>query len=194
MKRTIKIGFDFDGVIMYNPARLIRPIISQFKKKGLIKRKRLQFFRPKAGIQTFFWQLLHKSSVFPALGLGKLRKLAKLNNVELYLITGRFAELKDDYDFWLKKIGAKQIFKATYINDKNEQPHLFKEKMIKKLNLDHFVEDNWDIVEHLKNNTQARIFWIFNLFDRNKKHEDKHPGLMSVADALEKIIHNSHKK
>ena len=58
--------------------------------------------------------------------------------------------------------------------------------MIEKLNLDAFVEDNWDIVKYLQNisdhdkKVDTRIFWIYNLFDRFKKYPRKFPHLKDL--------------
>ena len=65
--------------------------------------------------------------------------------------------------------------------------------MIKKLNLDIYVEDNWDIVNHLnveiKNQkSKIKIFWIFNLLDRNIKYKNKFSSLKSVILSLSKDL------
>ncbi|NCO88386.1 hypothetical protein GW881_00520, partial [Candidatus Roizmanbacteria bacterium] len=75
-------------------------------------------------------------------------------------------------------------------NSKNEQPHIFKEKMIKKLNLDIYVEDNWDIVNYLEKknfedgNKQRKIVWIYNFFDRQIKYKDRFPILRSAIKMI----------
>lgn len=186
MKKKLKVGFDMDGVILYNPARLVRPLISHLKDVGLIKRKRMQFFRPRPGWQTLMWRLFHKSSVFPAPGLETLRELVKKGEIEAYLITGRFSELKSDYQHWMKKIKADEIFKECFINDQNEQPHLFKERMAKELNLDVFIEDNWDIVNYLRKKLTLKVCWVYNMLDKKIDHKYKFTGLNSVVSWIQR--------
>jgi hypothetical protein len=65
MKSKIHIGFDFDGVIAYNPARIIRAPVSLFKRK-VLHDSRLHFIYPKHAWQRFIWKLLHESSLYPA--------------------------------------------------------------------------------------------------------------------------------
>jgi hypothetical protein len=58
--------------------------------------------------------------------------------------------------------------------------------MIKKLNLDIFVEDNWDIVKYLKNIKKTKIFWIYNLLDKKIKYQYKFKSLKEVVSFLKK--------
>lgn len=195
MSKILRVGFDLDGVILYNPARIIRPIISLLKKKNLMKRKQLQFFVPKTKLQEIMWYLFHKSSIFVAPGLDEVCQLVKAGKLEAYIITGRFSHLKNDFNKWQKKMEASNIFKACYLNEKDEQPHLFKEKMINKLKLDVFIEDNADIVDYLaskfgKNKKKAEIFWVYNLFDKRLAYPLKFAGLKQAVQAL-KIRLNS---
>jgi hypothetical protein len=63
--------------------------------------------------------------------------------------------------------------------------------MIKKLNLDIFVEDNWDIVNYfksqmsnLKSKKKVKIFWIYNLLDRKIKYRYKFSSLKEVIKKI----------
>ena len=72
--------------------------------------------------------------------------------------------MKDNIHDLLQKYdlsGVKQIIQ----NHQDQQPHLYKLKLIKKLKLDYFVEDNWDIVKYLSTYSKAKIIWIDNLVD-----------------------------
>ncbi|OGV96812.1 hypothetical protein A2W24_03170 [Microgenomates group bacterium RBG_16_45_19] len=184
-KAIPKVGFDLDGVILYNPARLARPLITGYKR--LILNKPLTAFTiPHTPLQRFIWTLLHKSSFFIAPGFNELKTLVRQGRLEAYLVTARFDFLKSDLDRWLEKIEADKIFKAVYFNQKNEQPHLYKLKIIKQLQLDYFVEDNWDIVKNLAvaPHLNTKIFWIYNLFDRRLAYPYKYPTLRRALAAL----------
>ncbi|MEO8581256.1 MAG: glycosyltransferase family 4 protein [Patescibacteria group bacterium] len=195
-KKPLRVGFDFDGVIMYNPARIIRPVVSFFKRKRiLVHRKELDFFIPKIPLhQAFFW-LLHQSSLFPALNLKEIQDLVESGEIEAYVITGRFSFLKPDFERWMKKINAKKIFKGCYSNELDEQPHLFKARKINELKLDVFIEDNWDIVNYLhrkfwikESNNKVRVLWIYNLLDRNIRFDHRFPQLRDVLKHLRQDI------
>jgi len=188
--KVLKVGFDLDGVLLYNPARICRPII-YFIKKYILKRKTNQFYYPKNKLEQFIWLFLHKSSLFPAPGVKEIKQLIKEKKIKAYVISARYESLKEDFLFWKKKIDPENLFSSWYYNEKNDQPHLYKEKMIKKLNLDIFVEDNWDIVKYLKTQNsklksgkKTKIFWIYNLLDRKIKYWYKFSSLKEVIKKI----------
>ena len=169
-KQILKVGFDLDGVLLYNPARIARPVIV-FIKKIFFKKEVNKFHYPKTNLQKLVWLTFHKIVFGPATGYEELKKLIKAKRIKAYIITGRNESLKNDFNRWMKKLEANKYFSGCYFNDKNEQPYLFKEKMIKKLNLDIYVEDNWDIVRNINSkfeirNSNLKIFWIYNIRTR----------------------------
>ena len=184
--RLLSIGFDLDGVLLYNPARIVRPIIS-FIKNIFIKKKGLSFYSPHTFWEKQLWRLFHKSSIFIAPGLDDIKKLIRTKKIKAYIITARYSYLKNDLKKWLKKMKINQSFSGIYYNQKDEQPHLFKEKMIRKLKLDLYIEDNWDIVKYLESKVKSqklKVFWIFNLLDRNINYKYKFPSLKNVIKYL----------
>ncbi|MEO6508779.1 MAG: hypothetical protein ABIO02_02400 [Patescibacteria group bacterium] len=188
---TIKrVGFDLDGVVLYNPMRIFRPFISLAKKNDKDEHV-VRFYVPQKKLMKVIWKLIHKSSLFVAPGFYDTIKLLKDNNIEAYLITGRFGTLKEDFDKWMKKVDAKNNFKAFYHNPKDEQPHLFKKRMIDELKLDVFIDDNWDIVHYLSSefkNTNKKILWITNIFDRKKRYDLKFSGMNKVYHYFKKDL------
>ncbi len=186
-RKPIKVGFDLDGVLLYNPARVVRPFISLLKKKKiLIDRKELEFYVPKPGPQQFMWDFFHKSSCFMASGIDRIRLMKEEGLIEPYLITGRFGHLENDFNKWKRKMGADELFIKCYMNSADEQPHLFKERLIQELNLEIFVEDNWDIVKYLSSNNKRKIIWVSNIFDWKIKHPYKVSNLNQAIDLIEK--------
>jgi|SRR3990167_5737208 len=188
MKKTpLKVGFDLDGVILYNPIRIARPIFSFFRHTILNKPKK-KFYIPKNNLGKVIWFLIHKSSFMPANGYKRLKKLVKNKKIQAYLITGRYSALKSDFDAWKNKLNTKSIFKMTLYNKNNLQPHEFKNQMIKKYKLDYFIEDNFDIINLLSKNDDLKILWITNLFDRFINYEYKFTSLNKTLDYLEKEL------
>ncbi len=128
----------------------------------------------------------------PDLALKDIKKLVMANKIKAYIITGRYSFLKKDYEIWLKKIKAKTIFIKCYQNQNDLQPNEFKEIMIKKLNLDVYVEDNWDIVRKINppaggQKSKVKILWITNILDKNIPYLYKFNNLKEV---LEYLIHS----
>lgn len=199
-RKKIKVGFDFDGVIAYNPFRIIRWPVSYFKK-NILGIKKLQFWYPEKRWQQIFWTILHESSVFPARGIDLLKELIEQDRIEAHLITARFSFLDNHLYKWLEKYHLKKLFKTITLNKHDEQPHIFKEKMIEKEKLDYFVEDNWDIVRYLNNkqktinlpaqtgNQQStRIYWIYNILDHFVVYPHKFPYLGKALEEIEKLL------
>lgn len=191
MKRAqkIKIGFDLDGVLLYNPARIFRPITVSLKK--ILKRKKRQkthFYYPKTKIEQFIWLLVHYSSLFIAPGFEDIRTLSKNPNIELYIVTSRYDCLKGDFDRWLKKMHASEVFHGTFHNAHNLQPHVFKAQQIAALKLDYFVEDNWDIVRHITSHTKTKALWISNTLDRDIPYPHKFLSLKAAVHHLKQLV------
>lgn len=184
--KPLRVGFDLDGVLLYNPARIARMPISIFKRLFL-KKKELKFYYPKSRFEKGMWRAFHWTSMFIAPGFDEVKNLAKSGKIEAYIVTARYSFLKSDFEKWLKKMEINHIFKGIYQNTADEQPHLFKERMIKKLKLDIFVEDNKDIVDHLNKNTATQIFWIFNILDYFIIYERKFPMLDKVINYINRI-------
>jgi hypothetical protein len=185
-KRPLRIGFDLDGVILYNPVRIFRPIAG-FISPLIYPKKKSRFYVPHSKVEELFWKLLHKTSFIPSSGILHIKELVKKGHIEAYIITGRYKILESDFLSWMKKIEADSFLKAFYLNEKNKQPHLYKEDMIKKLNLDIYVEDNWGIVKHISKNSNTKILWIYNILDRSIPYPFKFP---SLKHAMQHVVKN----
>jgi len=187
--KKIKIGFDLDGVILDNPSRIFRSLIARSKKAHLFPRKELEFYHPHSPISNFLWLMIHKSSFKLANGFSELEQLALDEKIEIYVISARFACLKSDTARWLKVINRKHSFKGIYFNDQDEQPHFFKKRMIEKLMLDYFVEDNWDVASYLaREQKKVQIWWLSNFFDQTIKYPYKFFSLKEVILKIKNLL------
>lgn len=179
----LKIGFDLDGVLLYNPARVFRPITIGVKK--LLPKKaaadHVHFYYPTSRLEQIIWHIVHWSSLFVAEGFDDIKDLTKKNKIEAYIVTSRYDCLKSDFQRWLKTLNKEHSFIQTFHNEQNLQPHVFKEKKIKELGLDFFVEDNWDIVRHINKTTKTPTLWISNALDREIPYDLK---FFTLKDAM----------
>ena len=139
--KILKVGFDLDGVLLYNPARIVRPIIATIKKV-VVKNRQIKFYYPKTSAEKYIWTIFHKSSLFIAPGFDEIISMVKNKRISAYIVTSRYSFLKNDLNHWLQKLEIDNLFDGIHCNENDEQPHIFKEKILKKLNLDIFVEDN----------------------------------------------------
>ena len=182
-KRVIRVGLDFDGVVAYNPFRVIRAPIKWFKREVLGIHK-LTFFVPKNWWQRILWSVVHESSVFPAKGVDLLREMAKRDDMEFHLVTARYGFLKDNLENWLDKYRVRNLFKSININEDQEQPHVYKLEVIERLKLDYYVEDNLDTVTFVVEKTRAKIFWIYNFMDKRHEYPFKFLYLGAALEAI----------
>lgn len=182
--KIIKVGIDFDGVLAYNPFRLARAPVTFFKRHFLGVKK-TQFYIPKSEPEKFIWTILHESSVLPGKGAGLLRSLVKEGNIEAHLVTARFGFLQPGLDSWLRRWNLTKTFKTITMNHADEQPHLYKTRVVGEKKLDFFIEDNFDIVSHIAPRSPTRVMWIYNIIDRGKPYEWKYPYL---EKALQEIM------
>ncbi len=159
-RKIIKIGFDLDGVIVGKPPLVSKGLIEFLTKKPA--NSSLHFRFPKSLFEQYVRKFSHFYLFRPPLRQN-IDFIKKLNSkkYELYVISGRYSFLTLETDCWLKKRDLGNLFKAVFINLGNEQPHLFKERIIKELNLDYFFEDDPDTVAHLgKKISRTKTFLV----------------------------------
>jgi hypothetical protein len=182
MPSILRIGFDFDGVILYNPFRITRPIVYNLKKY-LFKKRVDKFFVPSVGWKQQLVRFIHNSSYKPNDGFDQFIALTKNQQVQIYIITGRFSFLQKDLTKLIRRYHLENI--PLYQNLKDEQPTIFKARKIRELKLDYFVEDNWDVVKYLNQKTTTKVIWIRNLIDRwFISHQ---PQVDNLGEALQQI-------
>ena len=187
-QKKLKAGFDFDGVIAYNPLRVLRKPVNMIMRV-ILGKSSLEYY-PQSKQSQWLWKILHKSSFLPSPGLKDLRKLLEEDKIEGYIITGRFAMLDEDLRRWLQQHEIEHLFKRIYVNKKNKFPYIFKEEMINKLKLDYFLEDNWDVIKYLNRSlpkqSKTQLHWIYNIIDHFIPYKNKHPHLSSFLTTITK--------
>ena len=179
----IRIGLDFDGVVAYNPLRIVRGPITYIKRR-VLKKKKTEFYIPTSWLMKFIFWLPHQWSFLPGFGIKTLKKLVKEGKVEACIVSGRYGYLDAQIPIWLKRRGLDTVFTAVYANEKNEQPHLFKERMLHQLKLDCFIEDNFDIVSYLQKRTATKVYWIYNILDKGQAYPFKFSSIQAVLQTL----------
>lgn len=158
MEKKIKIAFDLDGVIIDKPPlipkKLLEKLFRGFKNKGL------HYRFPKTQFEQQIRKLSHFYLFRPPIkkNIEFIKKLALSKKYELYVVSGRYLFLKNQTENWLEKRGLTSIFKKVFINLNNEQPHLYKEKMLAKIGADIYVDDDFLLADYLSKNKNCRIF------------------------------------
>jgi hypothetical protein len=72
--KTLKVGFDLDGVILYNPIRVFRPFVASIKP-FIFKKSNNKFYFPKNPFTQFIWRMLHFTSFRLNSGFEDIRQL-----------------------------------------------------------------------------------------------------------------------
>lgn len=163
----MKIGFDLDKVFINTPPLIPNAVINKFYKKrdnGILL----------YNIPSRPEQLLRKAVHTPLLrqpmkkNLTFLNELSKDKKHQLYLISSRFNFLEPETTRLVKKYELDKIFDKLYFNYDNKQPHEFKNEVLKKLNLDIFIDDDLSLVRYVaKDNPQTKFFW-FDQYSKEK--------------------------
>ncbi|MEI7652815.1 MAG: hypothetical protein WCJ70_00865 [bacterium] len=183
-RKPLRVGFDLDGVLLYNPFCSLRPVthaLSHLRTKS----KSPSFYVPKHALTKFVWKLIHYTSIYPAVSMDSFHEFCNKNGIESYVVTARFRCLEGLFERWKAKYHADAVFKACFQNLRDEQPHLFKAQKINELQLDYYVEDNWSIVQHLNSHTKAKIFWVANPLDKSLiSYSHRFDDLQSALEAI----------
>jgi hypothetical protein len=158
----MKIGFDLDRVFINYPPFMPGFIIDYlYKNHGT---KKLSYRIPSSPVEIFIRRASHWWIFRPPIqqNIDYLHSLAKTGKHELYLISSRYGFLRPQTEFILNKYGLIKPFKQIYLNLKNEQAHEFKKRIIDKLGIDLFIDDDSDLINFLaSSNSQIKLFHCF---------------------------------
>ena len=155
----MKIGFDLDKIFIDYPPLIPDAIIDKLYKK---KVNGDLLYRTPSKPEQFLRQISHIPLLRPAIkhNISFLRALAK-RNYHLYLISSRFGFLEKQTLSRMQELGLDLLFEKMYFNFENEQPHIFKEGVLKKLQLDSYVDDDIHLLKHVaKTNKHTRLYWL----------------------------------
>lgn len=147
-QKIIKVGFDLDGVIIDKPPFMPKILIEWLYRSH--KNKRLAYRFPNKPEQIIRW-----ISHFPVFRPPLKKNLEylidyKKNNHNIVAISSRYSFLEKRTQNWIKANGLEKVFTKVYLNTKDEQPHLFKERILKKISLDMYIDDDKPLVNYLK--------------------------------------------
>ncbi len=153
------IGFDLDKIFINSPPFIPDNILQRMYRK--VDHDQLRFRIPSKPEQFLricihlppFRQPIVENILF-------LRTFPKKNH-KLYLISSRFGFLKKITNNLIKRHKLDQIFDEMYFNFADEQPHIFKDSMVKKLKLHRYVDDDLPLLNYLaKRNKKIKFYWL----------------------------------
>lgn len=155
----MKIGFDLDKVLINYPPFFPSVLFDRLYKK---KDNGVLLYRIPTLPDQLARKILHLPFLRPPIAenLALLRSIPKDTN-NLYLISSRFKFLEGETKRLVKKHRLDKTFDSLYFNFENKQPHLFKEEVLKKLNLDIYIDDDLSLLKHVaKSNPATKFYWL----------------------------------
>jgi uncharacterized HAD superfamily protein len=157
----MKIGFDLDRVLINYPPIVPALFIDWLYRNHDVK-EQVSYRYPKSSFERWFRKLTHFYLLRPKMtkNVDFVVSLSQSSNHDLYLVSSRYKFLEDLTLKILNRYGLGSAFKSVNLNIKDEQPHLFKTRVIKELNLDIFIDDDLDLLKYLSNNlSKTKLVW-----------------------------------
>lgn len=155
----MNLGFDLDKVFVDYPPFIPSIIIDNLYRST---RKELSYRIPSKKEQIIRI-ISHHPLLRPPISenIDFVRNTTNKNDNNYFLISSRFGFLRNRTNHLIKKHDFESIFKEMFFNFNNEQPHLFKERVIKKINIHKYVDDDLALLLFLaKKNKKTKFFWL----------------------------------
>lgn len=156
----MKIGFDLDKVFVGYPPLVPGQLIDWLYRSHLTNQ--LSYRIPNSRWEQVLRRSTHLSWLRRKIeeNVSFIQYLSQNPAHKLYLISSRYRFLEEKTHRLLKKYGLVSPFTAIYLNSQNEQPHFFKERVIKQLQLDLFVDDDLELLRYLKDHCPGvQLLW-----------------------------------
>ncbi len=172
MKKKAIIGIDFDKVFVNYPPFIPSSLIEYLYKK---KNHKLSYRVPNK-IEQKIRHLSHSLMLRPPIkdNIRALQEIAK-DNSNIFLVSSRFSFLKDRTQDWDKKHGISKYFKKMYFNYTDDQPHFFKDRIIKEEKIEKFIDDDLDLLIYLaQHNSKVNFYWLHNGSSQAKLPDNIH--------------------
>lgn len=155
----MNIGFDFDKVFIDYPPLIPDYFFDRFYKK---KANGTLLYRIPSHPEQVFRKLTHLPFMRPIMKENYifLKSISKEEN-SLYLVSSRFGFLEQITQRLIHKHGFDTIFHGLFFNFNNLQPHIFKNEVIKKLQLDIYVDDDLPLLRYVaRHNKKTKFYWL----------------------------------
>lgn len=155
----MNIGFDLDRVFINTPPFIPGGIFNKFYKK---KDNGVLLYRIPSRTEQIFRRAIHFPFLRPPIeeNLAILKSISKKDN-KLYLISSRYKFLESVTNELVKKYHLDEIFDKLYFNYENQQPHIFKNEILKKLKLDMYIDDDLSLLQFVaKDNPKTKFYWL----------------------------------
>jgi hypothetical protein len=162
----MNIGFDLDKVFIDYPPFIPSWIIDRIYKE---KENGVLLYRIPGKIEQKIRQISHSPLLRHPIkkNLQALHAIAGTKKYNMFLISSRFGFLKKQTAYIIKQYKLDTIFKQLHFNFNNEQPHIFKNRIIKNLHIDRYIDDDLSLLKFLAiENKKTLFFWLNNTLEK----------------------------
>lgn len=156
----MNIGFDLDKIFINYPPFIPDSVIDSLYKE---KSDGILSYRIPSKIEQMLRFLSHYPPLRPPImaNIEFVKQNKQKNNDKYYLISSRFNFLKGRTQAITKKYQFDTIFDSMFFNYNNEQPHMFKERILRKLLVDRYVDDDLQLLRYLTlRNPKVDFYWL----------------------------------
>ncbi len=196
MKKNTKplIAIDLDGIFVGKPPIIPANFVNSLYRKT--HEKKLVYKSPNSKLQKTIRQLSHTRFLRPIIKNNTawlIKKLSK-DKFTIVILSGRYSFLESQTKKLLKRNGLPISKDFLLINLGDQQPHFFKEQVIKKMKIRYMVDDDIYMLRYLAIKIPETTFiWYSNspYFHTHKlKQADMPANLIKIRrlDELDKIV------
>lgn len=164
----MRIGFDLDGIFVGSPPGVPKELIEWLYRGPQNYEPKYRF--PTTKVEQIIRKWSHIWLLRPKISanIDFVKHISLDKKLNIYLISSRYQFLEQETFTILKKYGIQSFFSKIYLNAKNEQPHLFKKKILEKIKIDVFIEDDLMMLKYLhKFCPKIRFLWYNPEENRN---------------------------
>lgn len=153
----MKIGFDLDNIFINTPLFIPLSVIEKLYKK---KANGELLYRIPGKGEQFIRKVSHHPLFRPAMpeNISLLKALTK-KEYDIYLISSRFGFLKNETKKIVARYQLSDLFTNMYFNYLDDQPHLFKDTIIRELGLDIYIDDDYHLLKYVAMHNKNTIFY-----------------------------------
>lgn len=175
----MNIGFDLDKVLINYPPIIPTRFIDWCYRRH--DTPELSYKIPTGRLERQIRLLTHFYPFRPAIkkNVDLLKSWTqKYRDNRLFLISSRYGFLEKLTLSLLKRYSLTQLFKDILLNTKDEQPHKFKEAVIKRLEIQLYIDDDLDLLKYLQSHNQKiKLLW----YNPNRGLRD-HDGIVAITE------------
>lgn len=179
------IGFDLDNVFIDTPPFIPDAVIDRLYRKQSTRKLAYRF---PSSFEQSIRKISHLSIFRPALTKNiEICKKRRRKADTFFLISSRYKFLEPETNAVIRKYQLDRLFDTMVFNFENKQPHIFKDKVLKELAVDRYVDDDIHLLDYVaERNKNIHFFWLNGHLD--KKMNQNLWAITDISQMFRKIV------